>query len=225
MKSGMLAGEVAFRALTTSKSSSSEQQPIELLDYESQLKSSWVWDELYRVRNVRPSFNTSWGGSYAGIMYSGIDQLLFRGRAPWTFKHRGRPDHEQMKFAMDCQPIEYPKPDGVFSFDLLDNVSRTGTYHEEDQPSHLILKSPDLQVDHNWKLYGGPESRFCPAGVYEYLPIYEDSTNPDTSYRGMKFQINAQNCIHCKTCDIKDPSQNIQWTVPEGGGGPNYTDT
>lgn len=226
MKSGMLAGEATFHAIINSKSSSSSSEPIEIVDYETQIKSNWVYKELYETRNIRSSFRSKLG-IYGGLLYSGIDQFIFRGKTPWTFKSNG-PDYAQTKFAMESHPINYPKPDGILSFDLLDNVARTGTYHEENQPSHLVLKQSNLQVDHNWKLYGGLETRFCPAGVYEYLPIIQgdDPTQElSPSYQGMKFQINAQNCIHCKTCDIKDPSQNINWTVPEGGGGPRYTDT
>jgi electron-transferring-flavoprotein dehydrogenase len=183
------------------------------------MKSGMLAGEAtYEARNIRPSFHSKLG-VYGGLMYSGIDQYVFRGRAPWTLKHTG-PDYAQLKLAAECTPIDYPKPDGVISFGLLEQISKTGTYHEEDQPSHLVLKQPNVQIDRNLKLYGGPEARFCPAGVYEYLPVYDENT-----YSRMRFQINASNCIHCKTCDIKDPSQNIDWTVPEGGGGPHYSNT
>ncbi|KAJ3074539.1 hypothetical protein HDU98_011041 [Podochytrium sp. JEL0797] len=226
MKSGMLAGEAAFEAIcavgTVAEAEESEASadetvtaPITLTGYEDAIKKSWVHDELYEVRNVRPSFHTALG-LYGGIMYSGLDTLIFKGRTPWTFKHM-IPDHATLKPLKDVTPIEYPKPDGVLSFELLENVSRTGTGHVEDQPVHLKLKrgSKD-QLEVNYPVYGGPEQKFCPAGVYEYL---DDAEAPGKK----KFQINASNCIHCKTCDIKDPSQNIDWSVPEGGGGPKYS--
>jgi electron-transferring-flavoprotein dehydrogenase len=146
-----------------------------------------------RVRNIRPSFHNPLG-LFGGIVYSGIDTLLLKGRVPWTFKHP-HPDHSTLIKASDAKEIEYPKPDGVLSFDLLDSVSRTGTNHREDQPSHLILqRGPKEQLEVNYEVYGGPEQKFCPAGVYEYV---------DDDKGGKRFQINAQNCIHCKTCDIK----------------------
>ena len=138
--------------------------------------------------------------------------IFMGGREPWTLSHGGA-DHTKLKPAKDCKVIEYPKPDGKISFDLLSSVALTGTNHEGDQPPHLTLHNDQVPVDHNLAIYEGPEGRFCPAGVYEYVP------NDDGN---MKLQINAQNCIHCKTCDIKDPTQNINWVVPEGGGGPAY---
>jgi electron-transferring-flavoprotein dehydrogenase len=207
----MLAAESTFKALS---SDPKPKAPILLTDYETSIKDSWVYKELYEVRNVRPSFHSPLG-LWGGIMYSGIDTLFLKGRTPWTFKHPG-PDHLSLKPLGSVKPIEYPKPDGVISFELLENVSRTGTNHEENQPIHLFLKEGSgPQLDRNLKEFGGPEQKFCPAGVYEYV---QDSESP-------KFVINAINCIHCKTCDIKDPSQNIDWTVPEGGGGPKYTNT
>jgi electron-transferring-flavoprotein dehydrogenase len=201
MKSGMVAAETAFQALDGN-----------MEEYETELKRSWVYSELHRVRNVRPSFEKF--GLYGGLLYSGVDQMIFQGRLPWTFSH-SIPDYATLKPAAQCQPIEYKRADGVLTFDLLENVSRTGTNHEEDQPCHLQLKDPRVQVEHNLAVFAGPEQRFCPAGVYEYVP---DGAN-------MRFQINAQNCIHCKTCDIKDPAQNINWVPPEGAGGPQYTMT
>ncbi|KAI8809188.1 hypothetical protein BJ742DRAFT_771322 [Cladochytrium replicatum] len=215
MKSGMLAGEAAFKALTNEDAPSTG--PIEISEYEKNLKSSWVWKELWEVRNVRPSWHTPLG-LYGGIAYSGLDTLFLKGRVPWTFKHPG-PDHASLSPLSNVKPIEYPKPDGIVSFELLENVSRTGTNHTEDQPVHLRLqRGQGEQLERNLAVFGGPEQKFCPAGVYEYV---DDEKNPGEQ----RFQINAINCIHCKTCDIKDPSQNIDWTVPEGGGGPKYTNT
>lgn len=209
MKSGMLAAEAAFKELSSEKSSPTTG--IEPSEYEEMIRSSWIWKELKQVRNVRPSFHTSLG-LWGGIMYSGFS-IIAKGIEPWTFK-LGKPDNERLKPASECTPIEYPKPDGVISFDLLSSVALTGTNHEGDQPAHLTLKNDHVPVDVNLKLYNGPEGRFCPAGVYEYVPLEDGS--------GERLQINAQNCIHCKTCDIKDPTQNINWVVPEGGGGPAY---
>jgi electron-transferring-flavoprotein dehydrogenase len=198
--------------------------PITLDNYEKAIESSWVYEELKEVRNVRPSFHNPLG-LYGGLIYSGIDTLFLKGKVPWTFNH-AKADHETLRPIKDVTPIEYPKPDGVISFDLLDSVSRTGTNHTENQPIHLKLKrGPSPQLETNYAIYGGPEQKFCPgielinqAGVYEYV---DDDANPGKK----RFQINSQNCIHCKTCDIKDPSQNIDWTVPEGGGGPAYVNT
>ncbi|KAJ3102401.1 hypothetical protein HDU97_000608 [Phlyctochytrium planicorne] len=209
MKSGMVAGDAAYEAITAGATG-----PITLDAYSDNLKKSWVWQELNEVRNVKPSFHSPLG-MWGGVIYSGIDTLFLKGRVPWTFKH-GPPDHASLKPLKEVKPIEYPKPDGVISFELLENVSRTGTGHEEDQPIHLRLKQGQKpQLEKNLKDFGGPEQKFCPAGVYEYV---DDEKNPGEK----RFQINASNCIHCKTCDIKDPSQNIDWTVPEGGGGPKY---
>eukprot|EP00160_Parvularia_atlantis_P013823 Unigene3089_Nuclearia_a/m.9487 Unigene3089_Nuclearia_a/g.9487 ORF Unigene3089_Nuclearia_a/g.9487 Unigene3089_Nuclearia_a/m.9487 type:complete len:596 (+) Unigene3089_Nuclearia_a:83-1870(+) len=211
MKSGMLAAEAAFARLTDDKALSG---PVVLHEYEKSLKESWVWKELWAVRNFRPAFEKFglWGGS----MWAGIDTLLLRGNAPFTFKH-GHPDHAMLKPAAECKKIEYPKPDNKLTFDLLENLARSGTNHNHDQPVHLTLKDPNVPVERNLKIYDGPENRFCPAGVYEYVER-EDG-------QGKRLQINAQNCLHCKTCDIKDPSQNINWVVPEGSGGPNYVNT
>ena len=201
MKSGSVCAEAIFAAL------SSETAPDLVEAYPEALKKTWLWDELYKVRNIRPSFHN---GLWAGISYSALDTYVWRGRAPWTFKHHE--DHTQLKPAAAAKRIEYPKPDGVITFDKLSSVYLSSTNHEEDQPVHLQLKDPAVALAVNWARYEGPEGRFCPAGVYEYV---DDGD-------GKRLQINAQNCVHCKTCDIKDPTQNINWVVPEGGGGPNY---
>ena len=200
MKSGMVAAEAIFEMLA-----GEGNEPVA---YTEKLKDSWVWDELYRSRNIRPSFQK---GLYAGLAYSAIDTYLLRGRAPWTF--HPHEDHRQLRKASDVDRIEYPKPDGKLTFDKLTSVSFSGTNHEEDQPVHLTLKDETVPVSLNLKVYDGPEQRFCPAGVYEFV---KDDDGAD------RLQINAQNCVHCKTCDIKDATQNIHWVTPEGGGGPNY---
>ncbi len=200
MKSGMVAAEAIFEMLA-----GEGNEPVA---YPEKLKESWVWDELYRSRNIRPSFQK---GLYAGLAYSAIDTYLLRGRAPWTFHHHE--DHRQLRKASDMDRIDYPKPDGKITFDKLTSVSFSGTNHEEDQPVHLTLKDETVPVSLNLKVYDGPEQRFCPAGVYEFV---KDDDGAD------RLQINAQNCVHCKTCDIKDVTQNIHWVTPEGGGGPNY---
>jgi electron-transferring-flavoprotein dehydrogenase len=204
MKSGMLAAEAAMAALQVGRSHDA------LAAYPEALARSWVREELYRARNVRPAFK--WG-LLGGTLYAGIDQILFRGKAPWTLKH-AHADHETLKPAAEAKRIVYPKPDGKISFDLLSSVFVSNTNHEENQPAHLTLKDAAVPVAHNLALYEAPEQRYCPAGVYEILR--DDGGNP-------RLQINAQNCVHCKTCDIKDPSQNITWVCPEGGGGPNYS--
>jgi len=206
MKSGILAAESIHHAIQSGSN--------ECLDYEERWEGSWVYEELNQVRNCKPAFKNP-AGLYGGLLWSGIE-LALRGKVPWTLSH-GPPDHLSTLPASACTPIVYPKPDGVLSFDLMESVAKTGTNHEEDQPVHLQLKDPRAQVERSLPLFDGIESRFCPAGVYEYLPT-EDGN-------GTKFQINAQNCIHCKTCDIKDPTQNINWAVPEGGGGPKYSVT
>jgi electron-transferring-flavoprotein dehydrogenase len=205
MKSGMLAAEAAFAALGAGRSHDA------LKEYSDALHASWVVrDDLYRARNVRPGFK--WG-LIGGTLNAGIDQKVFRGRAPWTLKHAHR-DNETLKPAAACAKIEYPKPDGKITFDKLSSVFVSNTNHEENQPAHLRLKDATIPVEHNLALYAAPEQRYCPAGVYEI--VRDDAgANP-------RLQINAQNCVHCKTCDIKDPKQNIVWVVPEGGGGPNY---
>ncbi len=202
MKSGMTAAEAVFDWLTGETPADAE-----VLAYGERLRQTWLWDELYRVRNIRPSFH---GGFVQGFLYSAIDTVILRGRAPWTFRHR--PDHESLKPKNACQAIAYPPPDGEITFDRASSVFLASTNHEEDQPVHLTLKDASVPVDINLALYDAPEQRYCPAGVYE---IIEDDD-------GVRLQINAQNCVHCKTCDIKDPTQNIVWVTPEGGGGPNY---
>uniref|UniRef100_A0A665VJ33 Electron transfer flavoprotein-ubiquinone oxidoreductase n=1 Tax=Echeneis naucrates TaxID=173247 RepID=A0A665VJ33_ECHNA len=211
MKSGMLAAEAIFSKITA-ENVDSETTGLHVPEYSDSLKSSWVWKELYSVRNIRPSFH-NYFGLYGGMIYTGIFYWILRGKEPWTLKHCGL-DANQLKPAKDCTPIDYPKPDGKISFDLLSSVALSGTNHEGDQPPHLTLKDDSVPVARNLGIYDGPEQRFCPAGVYEYVPLETGD--------GMRLQINAQNCVHCKTCDIKDPSQNINWVVPEGGGGPAY---
>ncbi len=203
MKSGIDCADAVFELL------SGEREGVEPFGYAERLERSWVWQELYRQRNIRPAFR--WG-LFAGLINAGVDTYLFRGRAPWTLKNYE--DHTTLMLANECHPIAYPKPDGVISFDKLTNLSYSGTSHEEDQPVHLHLKDKKVPIDVNLAKYDAPEQRYCPANVYE---IVTDGKTP-------KLQINAQNCIHCKTCDIKDPGQNIHWVVPEGGGGPNYPD-
>jgi len=203
MKSGMLAAEAVFDLV------SGEKTGDEPVAYEPALKESWIWDELYRVRNLRPSFR--WG-LWGGLFYSAIDTFLFRGRAPWTMRHHS--DHDRLKKALDAKKIDYPNPDGEVTFDRLSSVFISNTNHEENQPSHLTLSDEGVPISVNLPEYDAPEQRYCPAGVYEIV-AEDDGSNP-------QLQINAQNCVHCKTCDIKDPTQNINWVVPEGGGGPNY---
>ncbi|XP_043982515.1 electron transfer flavoprotein-ubiquinone oxidoreductase, mitochondrial isoform X1 [Gambusia affinis] len=211
MKSGILAAEAIFPKVTA-ENLDSETAGLHIAEYSDNLKNSSVWKELHSVRNIRPSFH-NYFGLYGGMVYTGIFYWILRGKEPWTLKHRGL-DANQLKPAKDCKPIEYPKPDGKISFDLLSSVALSGTNHEGDQPAHLTLKDDRIPVETNLAIYDGPEQRFCPAGVYEYVPVETGD--------GMRLQINAQNCVHCKTCDIKDPSQNINWVVPEGGGGPAY---
>jgi electron-transferring-flavoprotein dehydrogenase len=202
MKSGMIAAETVFDAFNNNKL----EYGFEPKEYENNLKNSWVYKELKTARNVRPSFHSKLG-LYGGIAYTGLFYVIFRGLEPWTLKHGG-PDHSRLKPAKECKPIDYPKPDGKITFDLLSSVALTNTNHEADQPPHLTLLNDEIPVQKNLKIFDGPEQRFCPAGVYEYVP----NENSDE----LRLQINAQNCIHCKTCDIKDPSQNINWVTPEG---------
>jgi electron-transferring-flavoprotein dehydrogenase len=204
IKSGMLAAEAAFAALQGGR------QADELMDYPRTCRDSWLFDELHRARNFKPWMSK---GLYTGTLMFGIDQVLFRGRAPWTLHHT-HADNECLRPAAECEPISYPKPDGVISFDRLSSVFLSNTNHEENQPGHLTLKDASVPIALNLALYDAPEQRYCPAGVYEIVRD-NDGGNP-------RLQINAQNCVHCKTCDIKDPTQNIVWVVPEGGGGPNY---
>ncbi len=201
MKSGMTAAEAVYDALA-------QEGTQEVKSYAENVRKTWIWDELYRVRNIRPSFH--WG-FWGGLAYSALDTFVFLGKAPWTLHNHA--DHSALKKAADCQPIEYPKPDGKISFDKLGSLFISNVNHEENQRCHLTLKDAAVPVNVNLALYAGPEQRYCPAGVYEFVK------NEDGSDR---LQINAANCVHCKTCDIKDPTQNINWVVPEGGGGPNY---
>jgi electron-transferring-flavoprotein dehydrogenase len=199
MKSGMVAAETIFRRLGGETAASIRQA----------LEASWVWDELRRVRNIRPSFRR---GLWAGLAYSALDTYVLRGAAPWTFRNHA--DHARLTPAREARRIEYPRPDGRITFDRLSSVFISNTNHEEDQPPHLRLRDPAKAIAVNYRLYDSPEQRYCPAGVYEIV----QPDGPGDAY----LQINAQNCVHCKTCDIKDPKQNIDWVVPEGGGGPNY---
>ncbi|XP_059500785.1 electron transfer flavoprotein-ubiquinone oxidoreductase, mitochondrial isoform X3 [Stegostoma tigrinum] len=211
MKSGMIAADTIFNKLIEDNHQP-VTQGLHIPEYDTHIRNSWIWKELYSVRNVRPSCHGPLG-VYGGMIYTGIFYWIFRGLEPWTLKHKGA-DYSQLKPAKDCTPIEYPKPDGKISFDLLSSVALSGTNHADDQPPHLTLLDDSVPVKRNLGQFDGPEQRFCPAGVYEYVSL--------ESGNGMRLQINAQNCVHCKTCDIKDPSQNINWVVPEGGGGPAY---
>ena len=199
MKSGMIAAEEIFKNIF-------DEKKIEINSYDEEIKKSWVWEELYKVRNIRPAFQ--WG-FWPGLIYSAIDTFIFRGKAPWTLKHHE--DHKSLKEASKSKKIDYPKPDGIITFDKLSSVFISNTNHTENQPCHLQLKDNNIPIKYNLEKYDAPEQRYCPAGVYEIV----GKNLP-------KLQINSQNCVHCKTCDIKDPSQNINWVTPEGGGGPRY---
>ena len=201
IKSGMLAAEAAFDALAA------ERARDELDAYPAAFKSSWLHEELYKARNFKPLMKK---GLWMGSLLFGMDQIVFRGKAPWTLHNSA--DHTTLKKASECTPIDYPKPDGVLTFDRLSSVFLSSTNHEEEQPCHLQLKDPTVAIRVNLEQYDAPEQRYCPAGVYEI--VREES--------GPRLQINAQNCVHCKTCDIKDPTQNINWVVPQGGEGPIY---
>ncbi|NML05464.1 electron transfer flavoprotein-ubiquinone oxidoreductase [Sphingomonas sp. G-3-2-10] len=204
VKSGMMAAEAAFAAVQAGRTSD------ELAAYPEAYENSWIYKELRGVRNVVPlvkKFGATWGTAVAGIAMW-CEHLGLR----WPFTMKHKPDYTYMDNASLHQPIDYPKPDGVLTFDRLSSVFISNTNHEEDQPVHLTLKDPDVPIHVNLPLYAEPAQRYCPAGVYEVVGEGDD----------LRFQINAQNCVHCKTCDIKDPSQNINWVVPEGGGGPNY---
>ncbi|MEM7278866.1 MAG: electron transfer flavoprotein-ubiquinone oxidoreductase, partial [Pseudomonadota bacterium] len=203
MKSGMLAAEQIVSALAADAPAS------ELTAYDTAVRESWIFDELHKTRNFGPALHKF--GTFLGAAFAFIDQNIFRGKLPFTM-HNRTPDHETLKPAAQSVQIQYPKPDGVISFDRLSSVFLSSTNHEEDQPAHLTLKNAALPISYNLPEFDCPSQRYCPAGVYEV--VEEDGES--------KFQINAQNCVHCKTCDIKDPLQNIVWTVPEGGGGPNY---
>ncbi|KXU82945.1 electron transfer flavoprotein-ubiquinone oxidoreductase [Paraburkholderia monticola] len=203
IKTGMLAAEAAFDAVQEGR------QHDELTAYPEAFRKSWLYEELYKARNFKQWMSK---GLYLGTLMVGIEQKLLGGRVPWTLRHQHR-DHEMLKPAAQCESIEYPKPDGKLTFDRLSSVFISNTNHEENQPVHLTLKDASVPVGINLERYAGPEARFCPAAVYEFV---KDEHDED------RLQINAQNCLHCKTCDIKDPTQNIVWVAPEGGGGPNY---
>jgi electron-transferring-flavoprotein dehydrogenase len=202
MKSGMVAAEAIAGALAGDR-------PDEVTAYAEMLKESWVWPELHAVRNIRPGFAKF--GLWGGLINAGLEAYIFRGKMPWTLKNHN--DYDHLQKAKDATPINYPKPDGKLTFDRLSSVFISNTNHEENQPAHLTLLNPSVAISVNYKEYASPETRYCPAGVYEI--VGEEAGNP-------QLQINAQNCVHCKTCDIKDPTQNINWVVPEGAGGPNY---
>jgi electron-transferring-flavoprotein dehydrogenase len=203
IKTGMLAAEAAFDAVQAGR------QSDELTAYPEAFKTSWLHTELHRARNFKQWMSK---GLYLGTLMVGIEQKLLGGNVPWTLHHH-HADHEMLKPASQCKPIVYPKPDGKLTFDRLSSVFISNTNHEENQPAHLTLKDPSVPVNVNWQTYAGPEARYCSAAVYEFVKIDDGSE---------RLVINAQNCVHCKTCDIKDPTQNIVWVTPEGGGGPNY---
>jgi electron-transferring-flavoprotein dehydrogenase len=204
IKTGMLAAEAAYDALQAGR------QHDELSAYPEAFQKSWLFTELNKARNFKQWFKK---GRTVGTLMTGVEQFLLRGHVPWTIR-RTAADHTYLKPAAECKPIQYPKPDGKLTFDRLSSVFISNTNHEENQPAHLTLKDASVPVGINLAKFAGPEARYCPAGVYEYVK------NEDQSDR---LQINAQNCVHCKTCDIKDPTQNIVWVTPEGGGGPNYS--
>ena len=204
IKSGMLAAEAAFEAVAAGRAHD------ELKSYPEAFENSWLYDELNKARNFKAWFKY---GLRIGTVMNGLEQFTLKGRMPWTI-HRDKPDHAYLKPAAECTPIDYPKPDGKLTFDRLSSVFISSANHEENQPSHLTLKDDSVPVKVNLAKYAGPEARYCPAGVYEFVKADDGSD---------KLQINAANCVHCKTCDIKDPTQNIVWVTPEGGGGPNYS--
>ncbi len=204
IKSGMMVADAIATALAANR------QYDELSDYPKAFEASWLHEELHRARNFKPAMNK---GLYAGSLLFGVDQIVFGGKAPWTLRNTV-PDHAKLLPAAQFTPITYPKPDGKLTFDRLSSVFISSTNHEENQPCHLTLKDDSVPVSINFAKYAGPEQRYCPAGVYEYVK------NDDNSDR---LQINAQNCVHCKTCDIKDPTQNIVWVTPQGAEGPVYS--
>jgi electron-transferring-flavoprotein dehydrogenase len=208
MKSGMCAAEAVAEALAT------DDRPAVLDGYPRRLRDSWVWPELNAARNIRPGFKKF--GFWGGLANAAFETYVTRGRSPWTLRHHA--DHAQTRPHVSASPIAYPKPDGVLTFDRLSSVFLSNTNHEEDQPAHLVLRDPAKAIAVNWNTYHSPETRYCPAGVYEIV----GGDAPDGG-DARRLQINAQNCVHCKTCDIKDPTQNIDWVTPQGGGGPNYS--
>jgi electron-transferring-flavoprotein dehydrogenase len=207
MKSAMLAAEAVYELLPVEYDEENPGPALEATAYPEKLKNSWLWQELHKVRNIRPGFKK---GLWLGLINAALDSYIFRGKMPWTMGHHA--DHEQLGNKNDYPGIDYPKPDGVVSFDRSSSVYLSGTNHDDNQPAHLRLRDDSVPIQLNLEKYDAPEQRYCPAGVYE---IIETDGKP-------ALQINAQNCVHCKTCDIKDPSQNIHWVVPEGGGGPAY---
>ncbi|MCC6197797.1 MAG: electron transfer flavoprotein-ubiquinone oxidoreductase [Burkholderiales bacterium] len=218
MKTGMLGAEAAFAALGAGRSHDT------LADLDEAWRKSWVYQDLYKVRNVKPGLKWGmWAGTVHGGLHMWLNDLGLGALVPWTLRH-DKPDNASLRPADEMPRIDYPKYDGVVTFDKLSSVFLSNTNHEEDQPVHLRIKDPAIPVTVNLARYAGPEARYCPAGVYEFVDA--DSPLPageGSGVRGKRLQINAQNCVHCKTCDIKDPRQNIQWVTPEGGGGPNYT--
>jgi electron-transferring-flavoprotein dehydrogenase len=210
VKTGMLGAEAVFAAIVEGRS---HDEPVA---YGEAFRKSWVYEDLYKVRNVKPGLSWGlWPGMIHGGAHMWLNDLGLGSLVSWTLRHKA-PDHDSLRSAKDAPPIEYPKPDGVLTFDKLSSVFVSNTNHEENQPVHLRLRNAAIPVDVNLRVYDGPEQRYCPAGVYEFVP---DETG---AAGAMRLQINAQNCVHCKTCDIKDPRQNIHWVPPEGGGGPNY---
>ena len=207
IKTGMLAAEAAFDAIASGR------QHDELSAYPKAFENSWLYTELNKSRNFKTWFKK---GLTTATLMNGVEQFLLKGNIPWTL-HRDQPDYARLKPAAECKPIIYPKPDGKLTFDRLSSVFISNTNHAEEQPPHLTLKDASVPVNINLALYAGPEQRYCPAGVYEFVPDEAKGGNAE------RLQINAQNCVHCKTCDIKDPTQNIVWIPPEGGGGPNYS--
>lgn len=208
MKSAMLAAEAVFPVLENAEAGLPENGKT-AHRYPDLFKQSWLYRELHQARNIRPAFKWT---LFPAMAYTALEQYIFKGRTPWTLKHHSA-DCNSLKHAQECQPIEYPKPDGILTFDRLSSVFLANIAHEENQPVHLVLKQPQLAIDVNFTEYASPETRYCPAGVYEI--VREEGAVP-------RLQINAANCVHCKTCDIKDPTQNINWVCPEGGSGPNY---
>jgi len=207
MKSAMLAAAAVFELLSVDYDETNPGPALEAVAYPEKLKNSWLWQELHKVRNIRPGFRK---GLWLGLVNAALESYVFRGKMPWTMGHHA--DHEQLGDKNDYPVIDYPKPDGVISFDRSSSVYLSGTYHDDNQPAHLRLRDDSVPIRLNLEKYDAPEQRYCPAGVYEIVKVDGKPA----------LQINAQNCVHCKTCDIKDPSQNIHWTVPEGGGGPAY---
>ena len=206
IKTGMLAAEAVYEAVASGR------QNDELNAYTYAFENSWLHEELNKSRNFKSWFKK---GLVTATLMNGLEQFVLRGHIPWTL-HRNKPDHASLKPASECKPIVYPKPDGKLTFDRLSSVFISSTNHAENQPAHLTLKDASVPTRINLAEYAGPEQRYCPAGVYEFV---EDEAQAGQQ----RLQINAQNCVHCKTCDIKDPTQNIVWVPPEGGGGPTYS--